>query len=337
MTEEVPHSNPVWQANNFIETHLTGLMPKDFAISGPPGSMKNPVVLRAVEQLQRSIEQNQEYITRSTSLVDMLKEMNQAFHDGEEDYYKTPESREIVAQYLLLYEMDSSYSELEHFINTDYSKMRVSVMTKDSGFESYFKFRDSINQKIEEIFPEGIEVRLTGSSTVFTESMANIILDLISSVVTAFIFVFIVMLLIFRSFRLATISMIPTLLPILFTLGFMGVTGIKLRPSTTLISSISLGIAVDNTIHFIARFRKEIVKDWDYPAAIMRTMISTGRAIVFTSIILVLGFMVLAASELIALKHLAMLGGLTMLTALFSSLFLLPVCLLTFKPVKKRT
>jgi uncharacterized protein len=336
MMEELPDYNPVSVSNTFAETHMTGIIPKEFSIAGEPGSMKNPDVLRAVDQLQRFIEEDPAYISKTMSLVDMLKEMNQAFHDGDPAYYVVPESRELVAQYLLLYESGGNREDIDRYINFDYSRLRLSAFARDFGTAYHFDFRDKINEQIKGTFPEQVnEVRMTGTSVIASTALDNLINDMLTSVLTAFFFIFVMVVMLFRSVKIGAISMIPTALPTLLTLGFMGVAEIYLRTSTVIIFSVSMGIAVDNTIHFIARFRSEILKDWDYPAAIMRTSLSTGRAIVFTSIILILGFSVMGTSDFLALQNTAILGGATLLTALFASILILPVCLLIFKPYKQ--
>ncbi len=335
MMEELPRSNPVWIANNFAETHLTGVLAVDFCIDGPAGSMKDPAVLKSVEKLQTLIEDSADFVTKSMSFVDMLKEMNQAFHDGDPAYYAVPESRELVAQYLLLYESSGNIEDLERFINYDHSRIRISCLTTDCGTARFFRFKKEIKEKIKDLFPPVItNVKLTGSSVIAKTAINNLISDMLSSILTAFILILIMMGVLFRSLKIGLISMVPTVLPLLVTIGFMGFSDIHLRTSTVLIFSVSIGIAIDNTIHFISRFRYEAVKDWDYPAAILRTTISTGRAIVFTSMILILGFSVMGTSDFIALKDLALLGSITLLMALFASIFILPVCLLIFQPIK---
>jgi uncharacterized protein len=339
MMEELPHYNPIWVANNFAEENMSGIMPIEISIVGEAGSMKNPQVLAAVEKLQQQVELESDYVTKSISLVDLLKEMNMAFNDGDKAFYLIPESRELVAQYMLLYESSGDPEDIERLIDFNYSRMHISIVARDGGTTRFFEFKKKIDALTPELFAgTGVdEVRMTGHGLISNVAVDSLIRDLSTSIITAFLFIFAMMVILFRSLKLGAISMIPTVLPMLLTLGIIGFTGINIRISTVLIFSVSLGIAVDNTIHFIARFRSELACDGNYPAAVVRTSISTGRAIVFTSVILIFGFSVMGTSDFIALQHLAFLGGLTLLTALFASIFLLPVTLLIFKPIKVPT
>jgi len=148
----------------------------------------------------------------------------------------------------------------------------------------------------------------------------------------AFLIIFISMIFLFRSFSLSLIAILPNIIPLMIAGGLMGLLGIKLRPSTAMTFSIALGIAVDNTIHFLARFRQEIKDNADYSEAVSETLLTTGKAIISTGIILSLGFFVLYFSDYVPNHEFGILATIIIITAAAASLFLLPVLILQIKP-----
>ncbi len=156
--------------------------------------------------------------------------------------------------------------------------------------------------------------------------------DLVKSISIASVIIFFIIGIAFRSVRLSLISIIPNLIPILLTYGTMGWLGIKIQATTTLVFCVSLGIAVDDSLHFLARFREELKNHGDYEKAISGAFHGAGKAILYTTIILVSGFMVFTLSSFPPIAMLGYLTAITLISALLADFFVLPACILIFKP-----
>ena len=153
-----------------------------------------------------------------------------------------------------------------------------------------------------------------------------------SSFIVAFLLVFLLVFIEFGSLRLAALSMIPTTLPMLFTMGFMGFVGIPLRMSTAVIFSISMGIAIDNVIHYVARYKEELHAGNGYRTAMYKTIISSGRAIISTTFLVIAGFLILLTSQFVATINLGLLGSITLFIGLISAIFFLPALIMVIRP-----
>ena len=177
--------------------------------------------------------------------------------------------------------------------------------------------------------------RVTGGNLVAARALSRLVADMLWSLGTAFLVITLLMMLLLRSFRIGLLSMIPNVLPLLITLGFMGWVGIPLRTSTVLIFSVSLGVAANDTIHFLVRYRREVFRTGDREQAIRDTMMSTGRAIIFTSVLLVFGFGTMMTTRFVGIFQMGVLGSVTLFAALLGDLLILPVALGMTKPWSK--
>ncbi len=325
-------SSEVRTSLDFIEKNLTGIFSVEILLKGPPDSMKDPEVLHQVEKL-REIIGARPVVTKTFHLNDLIKEMNRAMHEGDNRFYAVPSSSGEVAQYLLLYEI-SGGEELDTLVNIDYSQARISarseVMTAEKGKELI----SILDEVLEELFDGPVEASTTGIIPIWVQTDVYLLQSMIQSFCIAAFGIFLMMCILLRSVPMGLLSMIPNLLPIIVTMGAMGWTGIRLDTATIMITSVAIGIAVDDTIHFLARFQMELKACGDYDEAIRRTMMSVGRAIVFTSIILFWGFISLTLGHFKPTIYFGFLTGMTMMVALVGDVFLLPVLLKIFRPVK---
>jgi predicted RND superfamily exporter protein len=191
---------------------------------------------------------------------------------------------------------------------------------------------------IDEIFgptngkKEGLSVHVTGSNLVAARALSKLVEDMLFSLGTAFVVISLLMMVLLRSFRIGLLSMLPNMIPLLMCVGFMGWVGIPIRTSTALIFSVALGVAVNDTIHFVTRFREELFRTGDRKEAVRRTIMSTGRAIMFTSIVMIFGFGTMMTTNFVGIFQMGLLGVVTLSAALLGDLLLLPVMLVVFRP-----
>ena len=334
--EELSQENPIVVANRIAEEDLAGSMPIEIAVdAGVEGGAIEPDVMRAVDALCE-FASAEPMIGKAIAVPQILKDMHKAMNGGEEAYYAVPPSREMIAQYLLLYSMSGKEDMINLFLSADHRYARVSLMGADMGTHAYFDLKKRLEEKVSELFPSTAKVRVTGRSLLAQRALNKLIRDMMVSFFLAFGVIFLSVAILFRSVRVGLVAMLPNIVPLVATLGFMGAAGITLRTSTVIIFAIALGIAVDNTIHYLSRLRSEIAEGREYEEAMSRTMANTGRAILFSSIIMVAGFTVFLVSDFVALNNFGILGSLTLTVGLVSSMFFLPACVTMFRPWKAR-
>ena len=347
LLEELLPNNPVSVALHHSEDVLTGVMPVEVSVHvDTEGGIFEPEILRGIEQVQAELAR-QPFIGHSVSIVDLIKEIAR-IQEGEA---RIPDSRKLAAQYLLYFEMSEDPSFLDTMIDLPRQTARISATAKDFGTNNFLGWlrgehpcdprtdcSEPMMAKIDRIFgtvdgrKEGLRVKVTGGSLVAANALDRLVEDLLWSLGTAFVVISLLMMLILRSLRIGLMSMLPNMLPLLITLGFMGWVGIPVRTSTALIFSVALGVAVNDTIHFLTRYREEFFDCFDREEALRRTLLSTGRAIIFTSLLLIGGFLVMLTSRFVGIFQMGLLGAVALFAALLGDLVLLPVCLGIFKP-----
>jgi len=350
LLEELFPQNPVSQALHHTEEVMTGVMPVEFSVNtGVDGGMYDPDVLRGMVAIQEHME-NDPFIGHTISFADLVMEVTQVM-EGER---RIPDSRKKVAQYIALFEMSEDPSILESVVDVNRSRGRITATQKDWGTANFFSWYDGngtcdpraqcgkpVNDMIAEIYGEGAPegslardtvVRVTGGNLVAANALGKLVADMLNSLSTAFVVISLLMMLLLRSFRVGLIAMIPNVLPLLITLGFMGWVGIPIRTSTALIFSVALGVAANDTVHFTMRFKEELFATGDREEAVRRTMLSSGRAIIFTSVLLVFGFATMMTTHFVGIFQMGLLGSVTLFAALLGDLLILPVCLMVFRP-----
>jgi predicted RND superfamily exporter protein len=220
-------------------------------------------------------------------------------------------------------------------VDDQYERAVLTARLKTISSTEMARFVRGLKEYIGERFP-GVSIQVTGISVLVTNSIDAVVRGQVQSLGMALGIIGVLMTLLFLSVRLGLLSMVPTVIPILMTLGLMGWTGIAINTATAVISCVAIGIAVDDTIHYMTRFRKEYQRNPDEAQAASRSLTSTGRALFFTSFILTLGFLVLIFSHFRPIIYFGSLMGITMISALVGDLVLLPVLLMLLKPIPKR-
>ena len=328
--EFIKEEHPLRVSYSFIEENVTYISPAEVIIKGDSGSAHEPATMKAVEDFQEFIVKDPD-ISKTLAATDLVKRLNMAFFENDPKEYVVPETREGISQLLLLYET-SPEGELDYFVDFDASTLRISGRAKNLTSNECKDLMKEIDVYFEKNLPEGFEGYMTGIVPLYVHMVDYLIRSQILSFSLAFVVIFILMMIQLRSIKLGLISILPNALPIAITMGAMGLFGINLDTATVMISTVAIGIAVDDTIHFLNRFKLEYKKTKDYEESIRATFKTTGRAIISTSIILFLGFWTLLFGSFKPTNYFGFLSGITMITAVIGDLLFLPAILLIFRP-----
>lgn len=334
MVDDIPEESVVKQDLAFFEKHFGGVMPLEIVIdTGTPKGVMNLRALEKIDQFEDFLA-SQEQLTPPVSMISFLKATRQAFYNSQPQFYALPTMRDrgFILPYL---QNNSENAELSRaFIDSTGQLMRLSMKVADIGsIRMDSLIQGVIQPKIDEMFAENekIEVSITGTTLLFIKGNRFLIENLRASLLIAFAVISIVMALLFRNLRMILISIIPNLVPLCITAGIMGYFGIPLKPSTALIFSIAFGISVDDSIHFLAKYRMELFNHKFFVAkALSASLRDTGASMIYTSIVLFCGFIIFAFSEFGGTVALGFLTSTTLLFAMVTNLILLPSLLLIF-------
>jgi len=299
--------------------------------AGVEDGIKEPEVLGEMERVQALLESGSEAVRKTYSLVDILKDLNQAFHGGDPAWHKLPESREMVAQYLILYE-SSGGEEAEEYVSSDYRRASVEARIALGPTSVTADLVERVRVALQEEPLQHSTLTLTGIGALWLKLMDYIVSSQVQGFLLAFGVIAVMMVSIFRSFGTGMISMVPNLTPVALALAFMGFFAIPLDYSKVSIAAVAIGIAVDDTVHLLSRYRHEFRIRGNYARALEAALQDVGRALLITSTALVLGFLVFLLSALHSQAMYGVLLASTIVTALVADFLLMPALVLTFKP-----
>lgn len=320
----------LYQATIFIERHLSGVHFLNVSLrAGERDYFKDPKVLRKIEGLEEFLKTFPE-VDKTISVGDYLKEINKSFHNEDSAYYVIPDSRKTVEQFLLLY----GAGDLRDFVNEEWDWTTLRIRLNEHTTSGLKKVIHRIQVYLNENFKDIKEKSVLGQTVLEVEANEAVTRGQTQSLSLAFIVIFGIMFMVFRSFSLGLISIIPNLLPLLMNFGIMGFSGIRLNSATSMISAIGIGIIVDNTIHFLNTCLDKFKETHDYFAAINDTLVIKGRSMLFTSFILFFGFGVVSFSNFVPTEYFGILSALLMVSALLGDIILLPTLIAFFKPKK---
>jgi predicted RND superfamily exporter protein len=325
-------ADPARRSLEYLDRNLGGAYPLEIVIDGGrPDAIKEPALLAAVDHVESRLQGITD-VSRVTSPVDFIKKMNRAMEENRVDGYRLPDTRNAVAQYLLLFEMEGSDAEFERLVNYDYSVARMTAVTTDITSERYGRLLEEFALLKSGRMPPGTDLQISGEGPLWHSATHTVIATLIGSLYIAMPLVFLVIALTFRSVRLGAISILPNVIPLTLALGVLAPFDIALRFSTITAFPLAFGLAVDDTIHFLARYRHELAAGCTVEEAVRKTMLTTGRPMVLTSALLVAGFSVLFVSNFLGIVHVTLLMCLILIVALLGDLVLLPALILTIPP-----
>lgn len=333
LIEDMPKSAAFFDDIKFFEKEFDGIMPLEIMIDTERknGVMRLPN-LRKMDELEQLIIETPE-LSRPISIVSLAKYSKQAFYNGNPEYYQLPTTQEN--NFILSYAKKSSENSdmLSNFVDSNGQTARITTFMKDIGTDRMEEIEDNLFAKIQKIFPdENYHVSMTGKALLFTKGTKYLVKNLILSLALAIFLISLLMAYMFRLFRMILISLVPNILPLLITAGMMGFLGIPLKPSTILVFSIAFGISVDDTIHFLAKYRQELqTHNWKIRRSVYAALKETGVSMFYTSIVLFFGFSVFMISSFGGTKALGGLVSVTLLFAMLSNLILLPSLLLSLE------
>lgn len=333
VVDDLPKNDPVYEDMGFFEKNFDGVLPLEVSIDTKRknGIMKLPVI-KKIEKLQEMISEYPE-ISRPVSLVEVLKFSSQGFYDGNPEFYRVPNEMEM--NFILSYAGNSggNGNMLKSFVDSNRQIARVSFQMADVGSYRVNQLLDEIKPRVDSIFnPERYQVDLTGSSVIFVKGTNYLLDNLRDSLLLAIALIALIMWVLFRGFKMILISLVPNIIPLIITAGIMGFFGIPLKPSTILIFSIALGIASDQTIYFLTRYRQELkLTNLSISQIVEDTLKETGLSMIYVALILFFGFGIFVASTFGGTVSLGILLSITLLLALISNLTLLPALLLSLE------
>lgn len=326
MVDDLPEDDPVYKDLKFFETNFDGLMPLEIMVDTKrPGGVMQLSTLKKMDQLEKVLAQYSE-LSPPISLLNILKFSKQAFYNGHENYYSLPNNREqnFILQYARFGEGDSGM--LHSFIDSARQFTRISIRMKDVGTNRMEELYSSFLTDIDSIFPaEDYQVTVTGSSITSFKGTQYLLKNLFTSLGLAIFLIAVFMAIMFSSWRMVIMSLTPNIIPLIFTAAVMGFAGIPIKASTILVFSIAFGISVDNTIHFLAKYRQELIATgWNIRRSVVLALKETGVSMLYTSVVLFFGFGIFSLSGFGGTVAMGVLVSLTLLVAVTSNLVLLP-------------
>lgn len=361
IVDDLPRTDKIYTDLRFFEEAFEGVMPLEIVVDTKKkyGVSKNLSNLEKVDSLVQYLSARN-YIGKPLSITEGLKFAKQAFFEGDSTQFSMPSEYDLpaLAQYLSMRpdstgKKNSFSSLVTSFMDSSRSRARISASMKDVGSDRLPYILDSIQQRAELIFngdsiaalaatplekaghkedsmwgKRKADVQLTGTSVTFLEGSRFIIDGLKESILWAFLLIAACMLYLFKSLRILICSLLPNVIPLVITAGVMGWAGVPLKPSTVLVFSVALGIAIDITIRFLVNYKQDLKRGSDVQQNVLQTIRSTGLSIIYTAIVLIAGFVIFCFSGFGGTQALGWLTSLTLVVATLANLTLLPALLI---------
>ncbi len=338
MVDDLPEDSPVKQDLYFFEQNFSGVMPLEIIVdTGVKKGVQNLKNLRKIDEFEQFLD-SIDYISQPISVVSFIKATRQAFYNNNPSQYDLPNNRDKAFILRYLSEETDEAGISSSFVDSTGQKLRVSLKIADIGSVKMDSLvHGVIKPRVNEIFDDSkLKAVVTGTTLLFIKGNKFLIENLLTSMAIAFFIIAVIMAVLFGNFKMIIISLVPNMIPLLITGGMMGFAGIPLKPSTALIFSIAFGISVDDSIHFLAKYRQELfLNRFFVPVAVSKSLRETGASMIYTSIILFFGFVIFAASEFGGTVALGALTSTTLLMAMFTNLIVLPALLLRFDTGKR--
>ncbi len=333
LIEDMPKNTGFFDDIRFFEKEYEGIMPLEIMVDT---KRKNGVMslatLKRIDELQEHVKEIPEF-AKPLSVVELVKYSKQAFYNGNPEYYQLPNSQE--KNFILSYAKSSNTNTdlLNSYVDSTGQYARITTFMKDTKPNRFNRIEEDLHKEINKVFPpERYNVSVTGKALVFQKGTHYLVNNLILSLSLAIFLIALFMAWMFRSFKMILISLIPNLLPLIITAGVMGFVGVPIKPSTILVFSIAFGISVDDTIHFLAKYRQELIAhNWKIKKSVYAALRESTVSMFYTSIVLFFGFSVFTISSFGGTVALGALVSITLLFAMLSNLLLLPTLLLSLE------
>jgi predicted RND superfamily exporter protein len=325
------------QTTDIISDKLAGASTFFLVVDGKePDSMKRPDLLRSVDRILQFMEALPG-VDKTVSIVGQLKQLHMALNYDDPDSLVVPGDQGVIEEELLLFSISNDPAAIERYVNGDFSQITVFARTSLVGSSEILSTLKKVEDYAAQELPSGYTAKPTGTLVVLTHATEAVSRGQRDSLVLALVIIFIVMTALFRSLRIGFLSMIPNALPILIIFGMMGWSGTTLNLGTSIIACTAIGISVDDTIHFMTDFKRRIRKGRKRRLAMEETVKTVGRPLIYTSVTLFFGFLILSLSNFQMISSVGFLTGTTMLTALTADLILLPVILISTRSLDKES
>ncbi|MCE3007666.1 MAG: MMPL family transporter [Bacteroidetes bacterium] len=352
MVDDLPKQDRIRKDLNFLEENFHGVMPFEIVIdTRQAGALKKLRYLKKIEALQDSLKKYPQ-LGRTLSLVDVMKWSRQAYLGGDAEQYKLPARDELafLADYAENTRLHNRRAQaqapagqrdiLHSLVDSSYQVARITGYVQDMGSLEMPVLIEKIQADIDAVFEQEqqkksantqpLEHFVTGTTAIFLKANEYLVDNLFWSLLATFVLIGLQMWLLFGSVRIMLISLVPNLIPLVVTAGLMGYLGIALKPSTALIYELAFGIAIDNSIHYLAMYRHKRRAGLSIPGAVGSTLRVTGMSIIYTSIVLFMGFVIFTPSTFGSTQALGILTSITLFMATFSNLLLMPALLVSF-------
>ncbi len=322
---------------NYLDAHYGGVRPFELAVilQDTSKSVWDKDVLQQVDSIEAYLK-NEYGVTIKNSLVQSLRILNRSSHAGNPDYFKLPKSSRKIRSGKQVLSMVGEGAFLRSIVDSTETTMRISGTIPDLGNNAVTAKNEKLNVFLKEKEALGLaKYQITGTAHLFDKNIGYLSMSLIRGLGISILIVALIIGFVYRSFSIMLLSIIPNMLPLIIIAGFMGYFGIELKTSTSIIYTIAFGIAVDDTIHFLGKFKFELMKGKGKLYALKRSYLTTGKAMILTTLILCAGFLLLIFSSFLGTYYMGLLLCITLFVALIADLTLLPVLLLLFFKQRK--
>jgi len=336
VVDDIKADDPIYIDLKFFENNFHGVMPFEISIDTKKknGVMKMSTINK-IEKLQKVLAEFPQF-SKPLSLAEFSKFMKQAFYNGDSSFYNLPNNNEkdFILSYLPT-NLKGGKNLLHPFIDSTKRYTRLSVQMADVGTNEMNLINAKLKPKIDSIFdPDKYNVIVTGNSVVYTKGTAFLIRNLIESVLFGILLISLIIALVFSSYRMVIIAMLCNLIPLIITAAIMGFANIPVKPSTLIVFSVALGISIDNAILFLSKYRNELkLNNGNLNLSVTNALNETGISMIYSSIVVVLGFGVFMVSGFGGTKALGMLISITLFLALFFNIIVLPSLILTLDKI----
>jgi predicted RND superfamily exporter protein len=323
----------VYIANNLISEKMNGVVSLNIVVEGDKAdAIKSPAVLKKMDGLQGFIEEMEE-VGGSISIVDYIKRMNKVMNEDREEFNRIPDTRDAIAQYLLLYSLSGDPDDFDEVVDYDYRQANMTVLLKNDHTASVKKVTERINRYTRENFKdEPVKLNLTGYAFI-TEVVVDLaVRGMLVSIAMSILVIYIMTASMFRSFMGGFYNVIPITTAMLLNIGLLGMLSIPIGFNNSVAFAVAMGVGVDYAIHLVFKFRKEAADIDDLSEVIAVTLKTSGKAILFNAVVVTAGFLVLTASNFTGHRVLGWLLSLSMITSFIGSVTLLPAALSLFRP-----
>lgn len=329
----LPEESGIQQTTQLIDREMKGTVSLELIFdTGKENGLYSPQFLNKLDRVSQELADTRDgdlFVGKTFSLTDMLKEIHQALNENQPDYYVIPQNEQLIAQELLLFE-NSGSDDLEDLVDSQFSIVRLTSKMPWLDAVDYHQFVNELEPRLKQEFEGVAEITVTGIMPLLTRTIGAAMNSMAQSYMIAVFVITLMMVALIGNLRMGLISMIPNLAPIIFTLGVMSWLGMPLDMFTMLMGSIAIGLAVDDTIHFMHNFQRYFREGNDVQQAIEKTLNTAGRAMLVTSVVLSLGFFIFMFASMNNMYNFGLLTGIAVMTALLADFFLAPALVTVF-------